>query len=193
MESWYNLFLNLNLIQFLGQNWILSSLTVLLLNSCCPVYEPLRFGRFLRMALWLQWLSQWWYWRATPSALALSHGTRLHATSFLVQVSAVRVLKSTKTSQHISTSRSLLYHSVVRLWQPDHHLERGHRRGYDHPGWDAPWCHLQRNLEPQRQPHLHRLQGQGHPCHRPTQGDDCCCKQFSRDLFVMVCYFERWM
>ncbi len=58
-----------------------------------------RCGRFLRMASSLPCRSRWWYWRATPSVLASSHGTQQHATSSLVQVRALSVsFKSTKQS-----------------------------------------------------------------------------------------------
>ena len=59
---------------------------------------------------------------------------------------------------------------VARLRQPGDSVGREHGGGHDHPGGHAPRRDLQRLLEPQRQPDLHRLQGQNHPRHRPPQG-----------------------
>ena len=60
---------------------------------------------------------------------------------------------------------------VARLRQPGDSLGREHGGSHDHPGGHAPRRDLQCLLEPQRQPDLHRLQGQDHPRHRPPQGD----------------------
>lgn len=57
----------------------------------CPVDVLYRCGRFLRMASSLPCLSQWWYWRATPSVWGSSHGTQQLAMSFLVQVKKEKI------------------------------------------------------------------------------------------------------
>lgn len=129
------------LIHFVGWDWLIH--VKWRFCSWLPVHFLHRCGRFLRMALSLPCQSQSWYWRATPSVLASSHGTQQHATSFLVQVRALCVswnlqnnaaetqiepesssrtallLTFTSLSRQVATTRSSSgTWAQVRLWLP---------------------------------------------------------------------------
>lgn len=71
--------------------WNKLQVSLSILTSWCRLVLH-RYGRFLRMASSLPCLSQWWFWRATQSALASSHGIQQPAMSSSVQVVALAAL-----------------------------------------------------------------------------------------------------